>query len=131
MINVGIIGSGFIVPEFIKATSMVKGYKYVGIASPVEDQLKALKENAFKKSTLPVILSIENHCDTAHQKIMARKFKEIFTSFTPPVKVQWSKTQNSLFSSVPPVPTRSLFPTIALTKAHLSLIPTGNTPAIR
>ena len=44
MINVGIIGSGFIVPEFIKATSLIKGYKYVGIASPVEEQLKNLKE---------------------------------------------------------------------------------------
>ena len=44
MINVGIIGSGFIVPTFIEATQKVKGYKYVGIASPVEDQLKALKE---------------------------------------------------------------------------------------
>lgn len=44
MINVGIIGSGFIVPTFIETTQKVKGYKYVGIASPVEDQLKALKE---------------------------------------------------------------------------------------
>ena len=44
MINVGIIGSGFIVPEFIKATTLVKGFKYVGIASPVEEQLKNLKE---------------------------------------------------------------------------------------
>ena len=44
MINVGIIGSGFIVPEFIKATSLVKGYHYRGIASPVEEQLKNLKE---------------------------------------------------------------------------------------
>lgn len=44
MINVGIIGSGFIVPTFIETTQKVKGFKYVGIASPVEDQLKALKE---------------------------------------------------------------------------------------
>lgn len=44
MINVGIIGSGFIVPTFIETTKLVKGYKYVGIASPVEEQLKALKE---------------------------------------------------------------------------------------
>ena len=44
MINVGIIGSGFIVPSFIEATKLVKGFKYVGIASPVEEQLKALKE---------------------------------------------------------------------------------------
>ena len=44
MINVGIIGSGFIVPTFIETTQKVKGFKYVGIASPLEDQLKALKE---------------------------------------------------------------------------------------
>lgn len=44
MINVGIIGSGFIVPIFIEATKLVKGYRYAGIASPVEEQLKALKE---------------------------------------------------------------------------------------
>ena len=44
MINVGIIGSGFIVPTFIEATTLVKGFKYVGIASPVEEQLKSLKE---------------------------------------------------------------------------------------
>ena len=44
MINVGIIGSGFIVPSFIEATKAVKGFKYVGIASPVEEQLKNLKE---------------------------------------------------------------------------------------
>lgn len=44
MINVGIIGSGFIVPTFIEATTLVKGFKYVGIASPAEEQLKSLKE---------------------------------------------------------------------------------------
>lgn len=44
MINVGIIGSGFIVPTFIETTQKAKGFKYVGIASPVEEQLKALKE---------------------------------------------------------------------------------------
>ena len=44
MINVGIIGSGFIVPIFIEATQLVKGYRYVGIASPVEEQLKTMKE---------------------------------------------------------------------------------------
>jgi len=44
MINVGIIGSGFIVPSFIESTKVVKGFKYVGIASPVEEQLKNLKE---------------------------------------------------------------------------------------
>ena len=41
------------------------------------DILHELRENAFKKSTLPVILSIENHLDKAHQEVMAKKFKEI------------------------------------------------------
>ena len=41
------------------------------------DILHELKENAFKKSSLPVILSIENHLDKAHQEVMAKKFKEI------------------------------------------------------
>ena len=44
MINVGIIGSGFIVPEFIKAVEVIKGFHLRGIASPVEEQLKNLKE---------------------------------------------------------------------------------------
>ena len=41
------------------------------------DILHELRENAFTKSSLPVILSIENHLDKAHQDIMARQFKEI------------------------------------------------------
>ena len=40
------------------------------------DILHELKENDFKKSPLPVILSIENHLDKAHQEIMARKYRE-------------------------------------------------------
>ena len=45
MINVGIIGSGFIVPVFIEATKAVKGYRYIAISSPhSEDKLKELKE---------------------------------------------------------------------------------------
>ena len=44
MINIGIIGSGFIVPIFLETTKLVKGFRYVGIASPVEEQLKTLKE---------------------------------------------------------------------------------------
>ena len=44
MINVGIIGSGFIVPIFIEATKAVGGFNYAAIASPVEEQLTALKE---------------------------------------------------------------------------------------
>jgi predicted dehydrogenase len=44
MINVGIIGAGFIVPAFIESTKMIKGFRYVGIASRNEEKLKALKE---------------------------------------------------------------------------------------
>lgn len=45
MINVGIIGSGGIVPSFLDATKAVKGYKYIGIASPhSEDRMKDLCE---------------------------------------------------------------------------------------
>ncbi|MBR0385150.1 MAG: Gfo/Idh/MocA family oxidoreductase [Erysipelotrichaceae bacterium] len=45
MINVGIIGSGGIVPSFLEATKAVKGYRYVGISSPHNEQrLKELYE---------------------------------------------------------------------------------------
>ncbi|MBO4358897.1 MAG: Gfo/Idh/MocA family oxidoreductase [Erysipelotrichaceae bacterium] len=45
MINVGIVGSGFIVPTFIEATRSVKGYHYVGISSiDSEETLKMFKE---------------------------------------------------------------------------------------
>ena len=43
----------------------------------LEDILYELKQNAFTNSSLPVILSIENHLDKYHQEIMAKKFKEI------------------------------------------------------
>ena len=43
----------------------------------LDDILYELKENAFTKSPLPVILSIENHLDIHHQEILAKKFKEI------------------------------------------------------
>ena len=43
----------------------------------LEDILHELRQNAFVKSSMPVILSIENHLDKAHQEVMARKFKEI------------------------------------------------------
>ena len=52
------------------------GYTFVSKLHLV-DILHELKESAFVKSSLPVILSIENHLDKAHQDIMARKFKEI------------------------------------------------------
>lgn len=44
MINVGIIGSGFIVPSFIETTKKVKGFHYVGISSHTETRLKELKD---------------------------------------------------------------------------------------
>ena len=43
----------------------------------LEDILYELRKNAFVKSSMPVILSIENHLDKVHQDIMAKKFKEI------------------------------------------------------
>ena len=52
------------------------GYTLVSKLNLV-DILHELKSSAFVKSSLPVILSIENHCDEYHQNIMAQKFKEI------------------------------------------------------
>ena len=43
----------------------------------LDDVLYELKQNAFIKSSLPVILSIENHLDFYHQEILAKKFKDI------------------------------------------------------
>ena len=43
-INVGIIGSGFIVPFFIEACNEVKGYHYRGIAAHNEARLAELKD---------------------------------------------------------------------------------------
>ena len=56
----------------------------------VEDILKELKENSFKNSPYPVILSIENHLDKKHQQILAERFKQylvdlyIFPYDSPP-----------------------------------------------
>lgn len=45
MINVGVIGSGFIVPRFLEAIKDVGGFKVKGISSPHSyDKLKELKE---------------------------------------------------------------------------------------
>ena len=41
------------------------------------DILHELKSSAFTYSSMPVILSIENHLDEHHQNIMAKKFQEI------------------------------------------------------
>ena len=43
----------------------------------LDDVLKELKSSAFINSSMPVILSIENHLDENHQNIMAKKLKEI------------------------------------------------------
>ena len=43
----------------------------------LDDILQELKTHAFVNSSMPVILSIENHLDEYHQNIMAKKFKEI------------------------------------------------------
>ena len=43
----------------------------------LDDILYELKKNAFVNSSMPVILSIENHLDENHQNIMAKKLKEI------------------------------------------------------
>ena len=43
----------------------------------LDDILYELKSSAFINSSMPVILSIENHLDEYHQNIMAKKFKEI------------------------------------------------------
>ena len=45
MINVGIIGAGFIVPSFIKAVEAVKGFKLIGVSSPNEAHAKKIKED--------------------------------------------------------------------------------------
>ena len=44
MINVGIIGSGFIVPHFIDAVKMVKGYHIRAISGRNEKAINELKE---------------------------------------------------------------------------------------
>ena len=52
------------------------GYTLVSKLNLV-DILHELKSSAFVNSSMPVILSIENHLDEYHQNIMAKKFKEI------------------------------------------------------
>ena len=56
----------------------------------LEDVLVELRENAFKNSPYPVILSIENHLDERHQQIMAKNLQKylidlyIFPTDAPP-----------------------------------------------
>ncbi|KAK0410349.1 hypothetical protein QR680_005080 [Steinernema hermaphroditum] len=47
-------------------------------AVPFRDVVVAIREAAFKTSDLPVLLSIENHCNKANQRRMAQVFMEIF-----------------------------------------------------
>ena len=46
----------------------------------LDDILYELKSSAFINSSMPVILSVENHLDEYHQNIMAKKFKEILVN---------------------------------------------------
>ena len=56
----------------------------------LEDVLIELRENAFKNSPYPIILSIENHLDERHQQIMAKSLQKylidlyIFPRDAPP-----------------------------------------------
>ena len=56
----------------------------------LEDVLIEIRENAFKNSPYPVILSIENHLDEKHQQIMAKNLQKylidlyIFPNDAPP-----------------------------------------------
>ena len=43
-----------------------------------KDALKAIEKRAFKKSSYPIILSIENHCSVEQQICMAKHFKDVF-----------------------------------------------------
>ena len=52
------------------------GYTLVTKLS-LDDILYELKKSAFINSSMPVILSIENHLDEYHQTIMAKKLKQI------------------------------------------------------
>ena len=68
------------------------GYTYV-TKIKLDDVLKELKENAFKNSPYPVILSVENHLDKKHQEILTKKFLKylvdiyIFPYDSPPKSI--------------------------------------------
>ena len=68
------------------------GYTYVDKIK-LDDVLKELKENAFKNSPYPVILSVENHLDKKHQEILTKKFRKylvdiyIFPYDSPPKSI--------------------------------------------
>ena len=65
----------------------------------LDDILHELKQSAFIKSPLPVILSIENHLDEYHQEIMAKKFQEILVDlyiFPSDIKPKYLPTLEEL-----------------------------------
>jgi len=68
------------------------GYTYVDKIK-LDDVLKELKENAFKNSPYPIILSVENHLDKKHQEILTKKFRKylvdiyIFPYDSPPKSI--------------------------------------------
>ena len=66
MINVGIIGAGFIVPSFIESTRMVKGFRYVGIASRNEEKLMSLCQKARG-----------NGCEACHDALDLRQREQL------------------------------------------------------
>ena len=101
MINVGIIGSGFIVPNFIETTKMCKGFKYVGIAARNEEKLKALKEkynisyystsnddviNDPKIDAIYVGVPNGTHYEIAKKSLLAGKHVIMEKPFTPTYK---------------------------------------------
>ena len=101
MINVGIIGSGFIVPPFIEATKLAKGFKYVGIAARNEEKLKAMKEkynisyystnnddviNDPKIDAIYVAVPNGTHYEIAKKALLAGKHVIMEKPFTPTYK---------------------------------------------
>ena len=65
----------------------------------LDDILHELKQSAFIKSPLPVILSIENHLDEYHQEIMTKKFQEILVDlyiFPSDIKPKYLPTLEEL-----------------------------------
>ncbi|MDO4198097.1 MAG: Gfo/Idh/MocA family oxidoreductase [Erysipelotrichaceae bacterium] len=101
MINVGIIGSGFIVAPFIEATKLAKGFRYVGIAARNEEKLKAVKEkydisyystnnddviNDPKIDVIYVAVPNGTHYEIAKKALMAGKHVIMEKPFTPTYK---------------------------------------------
>ena len=47
-------------------------------AVPLKDVLEVIAEHAFSTTSLPLTLSIENHCNIEQQDMMAHLFKTLF-----------------------------------------------------